>query len=75
MIETIDQWKAQLSVLSEQQRAELAYYLLSSLGPEEDGVGPAWDEEVSRRVGEIRSGKVSGRPAGQVFAELREAKQ
>jgi hypothetical protein len=29
-----------------------------------------WDAELSRRVAEIRRGKVAGKPAEQLFSEL-----
>jgi len=69
---TIEGYKNQLEKLSREERAELAYFLLSSLEPEEEGVAAAWDAEILRRVAEIRSGKANGKPAEQVFAELRE---
>jgi putative addiction module component (TIGR02574 family) len=69
---SLEQFKSQLDQLTQEERAELAYFLLRSLEPEEDGASAAWDAEVSRRVSEIRSGKAEGKPADQVFAELRE---
>jgi putative addiction module component (TIGR02574 family) len=68
----VEHYKSQLKKLSPEERAELAYFLLSSLEPEEEGAAAAWDAEISRRVAEIRSGKANGKPAEQVFAELRE---
>ncbi|MFL5241187.1 MAG: addiction module protein [Gemmataceae bacterium] len=64
--------KSQLSALSQQDRAEMAFFLLTSLEPEEEGVEAVWKAEVSRRLEEIRSGKVIGKPADQLFAEMRE---
>ncbi len=73
MTETVEHMKAQLNLLSNKDRAELAHYLLATLEPEtEDGVDAAWEAEVSRRVAEIRSGRAVGKPADQLFAELRE---
>ena len=69
---SLDHYKTQLEKLSKEERAELAYFLLSSLEREEEGAAAAWDAEISRRVAEIRSGKANGKPAEQVFAELRE---
>ncbi|MFL6202554.1 MAG: addiction module protein [Thermoanaerobaculia bacterium] len=69
---TVEAYKNQLEKLSREERAELAYFLLSSLEPEEEGAAAAWDAEISRRVAEIRSGKANGKPAEQIFAELRE---
>lgn len=72
MTEAVEQLKSQVSSLSAPERAELAYFLLSSLEPEEDGVQEAWRAEVARRVAKIRDGSAVGRPAGEVLAELRE---
>lgn len=68
----VERYKSQLEKLSQKDRAELAYFLISSLEPEEEGASAAWDAEVSRRVAEIKAGKAAGRSAEQVFAELRE---
>lgn len=69
---SVERYKTQLEKLSRAERAELAYFLLSSLEPEEEGAAAAWDAEISRRVTEIRNGEAKGKPAEQVFAELRE---
>jgi putative addiction module component (TIGR02574 family) len=73
MTETAEKLKSQLSQLSTQERAELAYFLIHSLdeGVETDAES-AWDAELARRMEEIRSGKTIGEPADKVFAELRE---
>jgi len=54
--------------LSQPERAELAYAFVCSL---EDGVGEAWEAEFLQRVAEIRAGSAIGKPAGQLFDELR----
>jgi putative addiction module component (TIGR02574 family) len=72
MTEAVEQLKSQASSLSTRERAELAYFLLSSLEPEEEGVEEAWQTEIARRVAQIRSGYAVGRPADEVLAELRE---
>ncbi|MGP0068931.1 MAG: addiction module protein [Isosphaeraceae bacterium] len=69
---TLQEWKAELSGLSEQERAELAQFLLDTLDGIDVDVEAAWDAELARRAEEIRSGTASGKPADQVFAELRE---
>jgi len=69
---SVERYKSQLEKLSREERAELAYFLLSSLEPEEEGAAAAWDAEISRRVAEIRSGTANGKSGEQVFAELRE---
>jgi putative addiction module component (TIGR02574 family) len=38
--------------------------------PEEEGVEAAWDEEIKRRVDDIRSGRVKTIPGEQVLREL-----
>jgi putative addiction module component (TIGR02574 family) len=70
MTEAVEQLKTQLSHLTNPERAELAHFLLESLEPEEDGATEAWEAEAGRRIAEIRSGRVAGKPADQVFAEL-----
>jgi putative addiction module component (TIGR02574 family) len=56
-------------------RARLTRALIQSLEqePEDDPtlVEAAWQAEISRRVEEIKSGKVQGVPADAVFAKLR----
>jgi putative addiction module component (TIGR02574 family) len=71
MSEAVAQILSQIEGLSQEERAELAYAFLCSLEPEEEGVAEAWDAELSRRVAEIRSGQAVGKPAEQLFAELR----
>jgi putative addiction module component (TIGR02574 family) len=58
--------------LSTQERGLLIDHLIESLdtGPAEEGVEQAWDEEIKRRVDEIRSGKVKMIPGEQVLREL-----
>jgi len=73
MTRDVRQMKTQLKQLSQPERAELAYFLLESLGPSESGAAVAWEEELDRRVAEIQTGKATGRPAEDVFAELRKA--
>ena len=72
MAQPMKQLKSQLEQLSAKDKAELASFLLGSLEPEDEGVAAAWDLEIARRVDEIRSGRASGTPAEEVFAELRQ---
>ncbi len=74
MREAVEQLKSQFETLTNQERAELAYYLICSLKPEDDlrEVDTAWEAELTRRVADIKQGRASGKPADQVFAELRE---
>ena len=71
MSEVVTQILTHMPHLSQQERAELAYAFLCSLEPEEEGAAEAWDAELSRRMAEIRTGQASGKPAAQLFAELR----
>ena len=73
MLPTLDILKSEVGKLSSQERAELAHFLLSSLDPDVDpDAEAAWDAELARREAEIDSGKIIGRPAGEVFARLHE---
>lgn len=72
MTETVERLKSQVNALSGPERADLAYFLLTSLEPEEEGVEEAWRVEITRRVAEIRGGRAKGRSADDVLAELRE---
>lgn len=71
MTETVQRLKEEATMLTPQERADLAYFLLKSLEEEEEGAEAAWDAVLARRAEEVRSGKVVGKPAAQVFAELR----
>jgi putative addiction module component (TIGR02574 family) len=67
--------KAELTRLSVGERAELAEFLMDSLDNDANGVPEAeaaFAAELKRRADEIRSGKVVGIPAEQMFRELRE---
>lgn len=72
MTEAVEQLKSQVIALSAAERADLAYFLISSLEPEEEGAQEAWRKEIARRVTEIRNGRAIGRPIEEVLAELRE---
>lgn len=58
--------------LSTQERGLLAARLIDSLDdePAEEGVEAAWDEEIKRRVDDIRSGRVKTIPGEQVLREM-----
>lgn len=73
MSETAEKMKSALATLSDEDRAELAYFLIHSLDQQADAnAEAAWDAELARRAEEIRSGKAVGIPAEQVMKELRE---
>ena len=73
MATAMEELKAELAGLTEPERAELAHFLLNSLdGADDADVEAACDAELARRADEIQRGTVVGKPADQVFAELRE---
>ena len=71
MNDTVDRLKMQAQDLSATERADLASFLLDSLGPDA-AVKEAWRAEIARRVAAVRAGRVTGRPLDDVLAELRE---
>jgi len=72
MTEAVEELKSQAGRLSPTERAELAYFLITSLEPAEDGVEEAWRVEIARRVAQILNGQAVGQPIDEVLAELRE---
>jgi putative addiction module component (TIGR02574 family) len=71
MNQAVEHFKLQLSGLSGAERAELAYYLLTSLEPEDAPADAEWRDEIARRVAAIQGGTATGRPAEAVLADLR----
>jgi putative addiction module component (TIGR02574 family) len=71
MSETLEALKSRLETLPSHDRAELAGFLLDSLDPADADAEAAWGAELTRRVAEIRAGGLAGKPADQVFDELR----
>jgi Putative addiction module component len=72
MNEGVEELNARAENLSAPERADLAYFLLSSPEPKEEGSEEAWRIESARQLAEIRGGTAVGRPAEEVLAELRE---
>ena len=75
MSDPIDALRTKLRDLPGRDRAEMARFLVDSLGPEADDEAEAgWEIELSlsRRVADIRTRRVAGKPAASVFAEIRE---
>jgi putative addiction module component (TIGR02574 family) len=72
MTEDFEYMKGEARKLSVTERADLAYFLLESLEPEEEGVEEAWRAEIARRIAEIHGGQAVGRPVEEVLADLRE---
>ncbi|MFY9329676.1 MAG: addiction module protein [Georgfuchsia sp.] len=60
------------SRLSDDERAQLALFLLESLEPaEDDGIEEAWRIEAESRLAEIERGEARVVPAEEVFENLR----
>jgi putative addiction module component (TIGR02574 family) len=73
MAKTAEALKQELSQLSKQDRAEIAYFLIHSLDEDnDDNITEAWDQELTQRLAEIKEGKVKGESFETVFLELRE---
>lgn len=73
MTEAAERLRIELSQLSNKDRAELAHFLIHSLDEEiDDDMESAWDVELMRRMQNINNGTASGKPANQVFTELKE---
>jgi putative addiction module component (TIGR02574 family) len=69
---TVDQLAQDALTLSDQERAELAHKLLISLdGVPDEGAEKAWDQEIAKRIQKIRDGTAKGRPADQVFRDIK----
>lgn len=64
--------KTQLGQLPSDDRAELAHFLLSTLGAEDHDAESVWDRLASQRVAKIRAGEAKGRDASGFLGELRE---
>jgi putative addiction module component (TIGR02574 family) len=60
--------------LSTQERSLLIDRLMASLDeePADEGVEATWDDEIKRRIDDIRSGRVKTIPGEQVLRELAE---
>ena len=71
MNDSIERLKSQAQDLSATERADLASFLLDSLGPDA-AVEDAWRAEIARRVAAVRAGRVTGRPLDDVLTELHE---
>ena len=52
------------------ERAALANTLLDSLGGPDESVQEAWDDEVARRIGDLKAGKAVTVPWEQLHREL-----
>ena len=70
MTTLVEELSQRARALSPEDRALLAEQLLASLDEESDhNAETAWEQEIGRRVEEIRGGTARLVPAEQVFAE------
>ena len=62
--------------LTHQERATLAEHLLATLDPADDvDAEELWLQEAEKREGEYSAGKITSKPAEQVFGEARQKLQ
>ena len=70
MTKPVEELVQRARALSLQDRAHLAEELLASLDEGSDSdAEAAWEQEIGRRVDEIKAGRAKLIPAEQVFAE------
>ena len=69
---TIDEIRTSAMALSASERASLAHDLILSLDdPADFELSPQQEQEIQQRVQMVREGKATGRPAKEVFTEIR----
>jgi putative addiction module component (TIGR02574 family) len=72
MSELLNKMKNEALSLPVDDRAKLAHELIMSLDERVDsGVNNAWEEEISKRVQEIKNGTAKGRLAEEVLSEIK----
>ncbi len=69
---TMEKMRSEVMALSPSERASLAHELILSLDdPTEYDLSPAYETEIQRRLKMVREGTASGRPAAEVFSDIR----
>jgi putative addiction module component (TIGR02574 family) len=69
---TVEEVRSEAMALSASERASLAHELILSLDdPTDYDLGPAQETEIQRRLNMVREGTASGRPAAEVFADIK----
>ena len=69
---TVKKMRSEIMALSASERASLAHELILSLDdPTEYDLSPAQEVEIQRRLNIVRESAASGRPAAEVFADIR----
>ncbi len=67
---SLDEIESAAALLSTAEREELLQRLIELEHPANPEVEAAWDDEIARRLEEVRSGKVQCVPYEQVIAEM-----
>lgn len=69
---TVEKVRSEIMTLSASERASLAHDLILSLDdPTDYDLSPVQEAEIQRRLKLVREGTASGRPAAEVFADIR----
>lgn len=69
---TIQEIRGEIMALSASERASLAHDIILSLeDPADFELSPAQESEIQRRLKMVREGTASGRPAAEVFADIK----
>lgn len=69
---SIQDIRSKVMALSASERAGLAHDLILSLeDPSDFQLSPAQEQEIQRRIQMVRDGNASGRPAVDVFADIK----
>jgi len=69
---SLDEIEAAAARLSADEREELIQRLIELENPADPEVEAAWDDEIARRLEEVRSGKVQCLDGDEVMREMRE---
>jgi putative addiction module component (TIGR02574 family) len=69
---TVQEVRSEIMALSASERASLAHELILSLDdPVDYELSPAQESEIQRRLTMVREGTARGRPAYEVFADIK----
>ncbi len=69
---TVEKVRHEVMALSVSERASLAHELILSLDdPSDYDLSAPQEAEIQRRLRMVRDGTASGRPAAEVFADIR----
>ncbi|MCC5844927.1 MAG: addiction module protein [Verrucomicrobia bacterium] len=69
---TVQEARSMVMTLSASERASLAHELILSLDdPMDTQLTASQEVEIQRRLAVVREGTASGRPANEVFADVR----